>query len=303
MRDAVALLVLLFCLSGTWAQGQSGGVRENDITLQGHSEQGESSNNGGSDIWAQLKALRDKVQSMGTILVEQRVELRYMGNRLTASESQVEELKRDNAALETRLSVSERLGEELKRDNAAQAAALSAMGARVTASESQIEVLKTDNAAQAAELSTLGSQVEELKRENTDRPKVAFSAGLTNSGKVGPFNTETQLIYTKVFTNIGNTYNPNTGIFTAPVRGVYYFRFSMVSYETALLGGLNMYRNGQRILHNGQYYNAGNEYVCNGVTLHLQKDDTVHMRLPNGWAVYDDDSNHSTFSGFLLFPM
>jgi division protein CdvB (Snf7/Vps24/ESCRT-III family) len=34
---------------------------------------------------------------MGNILVEQRVELRYMGNRLTASESQVETLKRQNA--------------------------------------------------------------------------------------------------------------------------------------------------------------------------------------------------------------
>ncbi|XP_041707676.1 complement C1q-like protein 2 [Coregonus clupeaformis] len=212
---------------------------------------------------------------MGTILVEQRVELRYMGNRLSASESQVEELKRDNAALETRLSVSERLGEELK----------------------------TENAAQAEELSALRSQVEELKRENTDRPKVAFSAGLTNSGDVGPFNTETQLIYTKVFTNIGNTYNPVTGIFTAPVRGVYYFRFSMLSNKNELLGGVNLYRNGQIILHNGQYYNAGNEYVCNGVTLHLQRGDTVHMRLPKDWAVYDDYSNHSTFSGFLLFPM
>uniref|UniRef100_A0A8C7FMV9 C1q domain-containing protein n=1 Tax=Oncorhynchus kisutch TaxID=8019 RepID=A0A8C7FMV9_ONCKI len=108
-----------------------------------------------------------------------------------------------------------------------------------------------------------------MVQKRHQKPKLAFSAGLTNSGKVGPFNTETQLIYTKVFTNVDNTYNPNTGIFTAPVRGVYYFRFSMVSYEISFSGGLNMYRNGQRILHN----------------------------------VYNDGSSHSTFSGFLLFPM
>lgn len=63
------------------------------------------------------------------------------------------------------------------------------MGTRVTASE---------------------REVEELKRENADRPKVAFSAGLT-SGFVGPFNTETTLVYTRVITNIGQAYSPTTG--------------------------------------------------------------------------------------------
>ena len=43
--------------------------------------------------------------------------------------------------------------------------------------------------------------------------KVAFSASFSVSANkhIGPFNTETALVFNHVFINIGSAYNPNTG--------------------------------------------------------------------------------------------
>uniref|UniRef100_A0A4W5MX37 C1q domain-containing protein n=1 Tax=Hucho hucho TaxID=62062 RepID=A0A4W5MX37_9TELE len=87
-----------------------------------------------------------------------------------------------------------------------------ALKARVTASESGNTALKarvtaseSGNAALKARVTASEREVEELKAESPVRPKVAISASWANLGQVEPFNNE-------------------YCIFTAPVKGVYYFR-------------------------------------------------------------------------------
>lgn len=45
----------------------------------------------------------------------------------------------------------------------------------------------------------------------SDIPKVAFSAGSGYNGNYGPFNMDVIMVFSRVITNIGNAYSPNTG--------------------------------------------------------------------------------------------
>ncbi|XP_041805723.1 cerebellin-4-like [Chelmon rostratus] len=132
--------------------------------------------------------------------------------------------------------------------------------------------------------------------------QVAFGASSGISGHFGPFNTEVTLIYKNVYANTG-AYNPTTGIFTAPVKGVYYFSFSGHNLSSRPMG-LRLMKNGVQII---TVYNhpAGNrhETATNGITIQLEKGDQVYMRLRANTWIFDNGNNHSTFIGNLLFPL
>uniref|UniRef100_A0A8P4PXN3 C1q domain-containing protein n=1 Tax=Dicentrarchus labrax TaxID=13489 RepID=A0A8P4PXN3_DICLA len=135
------------------------------------------------------------------------------------------------------------------------------------------------------------------------RPKVAFYTALTNSGHVGPYNTAITLKFSKVFTNIGNAYNPATGFFTAPVKGVYYFQFTVFGFQAGSMG-ITVYKNSKRIMDNwGSVPNGGSEYITNSLVLELIAGDEIHLVLPSGYSLFDNETNYSTFSGALLFPL
>ncbi|XP_070709280.1 uncharacterized protein [Pempheris klunzingeri] len=294
MRTAAALLASLLCLTWTWAQGESGEVIGN-ANIQ---EDG-GKRNISPDIWAELKELRD-------MAIEQKVELRNSKSKIekleqenTAVQARLSGSESKNAVLEARMSSSEIEVEELKRENAV-------LKASMSSSENVVKELQRENTVLETRMSSSEIEVEELKRENADRPKVAFSASLTDAGHVGPFNTDITLKFSKVFTNIGQAYSPTTGIFTAPVRGVYYFRFTLRDNRASSWIGAKLYHNDERLMLNDDYSTPTSyayAIVANALALQLEKGDVVRIDLGASHGVFDDSNDHTTFSGFLLFPL
>ena len=68
--------------------------------------------------------------------------------------------------------------------------------------------------------------------------KVAFSVHVGNENKL-VLNVGSLLVYKTVLINIGNGYNKNSGAFTSPVRGIYFFMLSFMTYGTEGATGRN----------------------------------------------------------------
>ncbi|KAF3697072.1 Complement C1q-like protein 2 C1q and tumor necrosis factor-related protein 10 [Channa argus] len=270
----------------------------------------DSNNEGGeeelqSDIWTELRNLRDMV-------VEQKVELSYLTARVAAAESLVETLKTENrgtlqykthfltfkskgvdinifiTAIETRMSAAESLAEELQMKNDAQASELAVTQQKLSTLQQRL----TDN-----EL-----LVQELEKQQ-EVGKVAFSTSLLASGEGNTSSDEfVSLLFSNVITNIGNHYNPNTGHFTAPARGVYYFTFTGFTAHTESAMRLRLVKNGNLIVFAGDCATStdSEDNASNAAVLHLELGDVVAVQRAG--TVWDDQYHRTTFGGFLLFP-
>uniref|UniRef100_A0A671R6S1 C1q domain-containing protein n=1 Tax=Sinocyclocheilus anshuiensis TaxID=1608454 RepID=A0A671R6S1_9TELE len=152
---------------------------------------------------------------------------------------------------------------------------LTTMEKRMESMENEMERLKTENKEQAEELMILNKttvepniKMDELMKQNQD------------------------------------AYDPNTGIFTAPVRGAYAFRvFSKAfgSPERDVTAGL--FKNDQHIISTHGHQASGFISSSNGVSLLLEEGDQMKVNLYPGQWIFDNGEHHSTFSGHLLFPM
>ncbi|XP_048011401.1 uncharacterized protein LOC125245016 isoform X5 [Megalobrama amblycephala] len=173
----------------------------------------------------------------------------------------------------------------------------------VTEQKENIRELRNDMNKIDEEISNLTLSQVELRKENRDR-EIAFSAALWESGDgyIGPFTTEITLTYKNVFTNIGNAYNPITGIFTAPLKGAYMFRISAYGHG-GTAAGVSIYKNEERVVLAYAYQPQNTLNSSNGVVLILKVGDVVSVRLWPNARIYDSQYNRSTFSGYLLFPL
>ncbi|XP_067303689.1 cerebellin 11 [Pseudorasbora parva] len=175
----------------------------------------------------------------------------------------------------------------------------------LTELKASLNGLTKDLSAAKNELEEQKSLIQDLRKQIKESPKVAFTASMsaTESTSRGPFSSETKLIFDKVLTNVGNAYDPVTGVFTAPVKGVYYFRYSGSAFASHDMG-LSIFKGTDRFVSSYEY-NSGerNDQMSNGAVMELDVGEEVHVKLwIRCWIFVDRRYNYSTFTGYLLYP-
>nr|KAG5686619.1 hypothetical protein BaRGS_006293 [Batillaria attramentaria] len=125
---------------------------------------------------------------------------------------------------------------------------------------------------------------------------VAFSVRFTQDGiTLGHHST---LKFDNVITNIGNGYNPQTGIFTAPVAGVYVFFLNMMSVNNHGHLHLAFDKHGTVL---GYAFADGSDVYDQGateVTTRLDAGEKLWIRQEYGDAVRG--VRYTAFSGVLV---
>ncbi|KAI2644637.1 Complement C1q-like protein 2 [Labeo rohita] len=280
MKSLVCILLLLKTFEFAVQQKVDGGLNENEISQQLSSEDRRQNP-------PQIDTVRDKTSTDG----QQNCHLCFPDIHAALREltAIVTEQKANIRALEMQLK------EELNKKN----------DEISNFTLSQVEQLRKENRGEAIVIQNYITKLLMPWFSLTDR-QIAFSAALMQSagGTIGPFTTDITLTYRNVFTNIGNAYNPITGIFTPPLKGAYMFRVSLYGHGShSTPSAVSIIKNGEHVVvaHGHQAGYAVNS--SNGVVLLLEVGDVVYVRLWSGRSIYDNQYNHSTFSGYLLFPL
>ncbi|KAF7647384.1 hypothetical protein LDENG_00173190 [Lucifuga dentata] len=173
----------------------------------------------------------------------------------------------------------------------------------------------------AAELKTLQASLTQLQADNEavkqrveaaekelqvikEVPKVAFAVSLGGNGLQKTTSGSQKLIYKEVLTNVGGAYNSETGGFRAPIRGVYYIHFTAnAPTDFTMSAVLYKYGAGVQLIVHEQPSGEGSDTASNSATLQLEAGDRLYVELWHNTQIWNNSNHHSTFSGFLLFPM
>lgn len=97
-----------------------------------------------------------------------------------------------------------------------------------------------------------------------------------------------------------------TGIFTAPVKGVYFFTFTTYSWVSSADIGVQLMKNTDEVVMVWENQDRGDneDYASNSVVLQLKVGDRIYMSLPKGFYIAASSlHNLNTFTGYLLGQM
>ncbi|XP_009860967.3 complement C1q tumor necrosis factor-related protein 4-like [Ciona intestinalis] len=154
---------------------------------------------------------------------------------------------------------------------------------------------------------TVTREVDDVTIANS-QTAIAFSAACRRSVFGGDVtgkdpSHDVTITYDKIFVNVGNSLNWESGIFTAPTPGVYYFSFTVGKFPKKKLS-VSLMKNDN--LFQVMVYNESKsryrEMQSQSVILQLVRGDTVWLKTYNSkeYAVYSNLGSYITFSGYLV---
>lgn len=131
--------------------------------------------------------------------------------------------------------------------------------------------------------------------------KVAFTATLSQSKS---FSSVTTLVFSTILTNIGGGYNAVTGIFTAPLGGVYFFNCKLTDRQNSNGPSLHFVKNGA--IQGTDISNKGPSGIfrtsSSSIVLELSHGDRVWVKVV-GVSLYYTETIYGDqiLTGFLLW--
>ncbi|KAM4604680.1 adiponectin, C1Q and collagen domain containing, b [Polymixia lowei] len=129
----------------------------------------------------------------------------------------------------------------------------------------------------------------------------AFSMGLTDPVPAG---TDLPIRFNKHLYNEERRYDDATGKFRCAVPGVYFFTYHITVYPKD--ARVALFKNGKAVVITYDQYHQGNLDQASGAVIQrLAAGDEVWLQVygeEEFAGVYADNTNDSTFSGFLLYP-
>ncbi|XP_015207626.2 complement C1q tumor necrosis factor-related protein 4 [Lepisosteus oculatus] len=130
----------------------------------------------------------------------------------------------------------------------------------------------------------------------------AFSAARTEGMVGGPQKAVT---FDKLFVNVGDDFNPDTGRFRCRVPGAYYFAFTVGKHPRKRLSVM-LVKNGQEVqaIVYDEHRHRRRKVQSQSVMLSLRPMDTVWLLLHGDakYALYSNKGPYTTFSGYLVYP-
>ena len=151
-----------------------------------------------------------------------------------------------------------------------------------------------------SDLSQVNQSVASLSRIARVEPNVVFSALLSSFQS---FAKNQVVVYDHIITNEGLGYDRQTGIFTCPVDGFYYFEIHALSQSFHGFVNLFLLHNSVGVISVNIYDTNDYNEASNSVTIRLRKNDQVKVVSWNDGSKLTGDENRkaNTFNGRLIF--